>query len=134
LGRKLKDDYEEVLTEYDVLILPTTSFAAKRRGLFSTPIKTADPTLGLTANTVQFDATGQPAFSIPIGWLPAKEDPEALLPVAMLIVSRLWGDDKVLKAGCAWEKTFNWKMVKPAVIKVIKGHESEKAVASTDEA
>jgi amidase len=88
LSRKLKDAYEEVLTEYDALILPTTSFIAKKKhGPLSTPIKTIDPTVGLTANTVQFDATGQPALCIPIGWLPAKEDPKVLLLVAMQIVS-----------------------------------------------
>jgi amidase len=92
---KLRDAYEEVLMEYNVLILLTTSFFAKTRGPLSTPIKTIDPTMGVTARTVQFDTTGQPALSIPIGWLPATEDPEV---PAMQIVSRLMGDDIVLQA------------------------------------
>jgi amidase len=33
LSRKLKDAYEEVLTEYDVLILPTTSFIVKKKNM-----------------------------------------------------------------------------------------------------
>jgi amidase len=52
LSWKLKDAYEVVLIEYDVLILPTTSFVAKTHGPLSTPIKTIDPTVGPTANTV----------------------------------------------------------------------------------
>jgi amidase len=114
LSRKLKDAYEKVLEQYDILILPTTSFVAKRHGPISTPIKTIDPTVGLTANTVQFDVTGQPALSIPIGWLPAKEDPKVRLLVAMQIVSGVWSNDMVLKAGYAWENAFNWKMVDPS--------------------
>lgn len=34
------------------------------------------------------------------------------------------GDNKVLKAGYAWEKAFDWKMVKPAVVEVMKGNNS----------
>ncbi|PGH16035.1 hypothetical protein AJ79_02015 [Helicocarpus griseus UAMH5409] len=109
LGRRLRDSYERVLQEYDVLILPTTSFVAPKHGTRTTPMASIAPTVGLTANTAMFDATGQPAISIPIGFLPAKEDPTVLLPAGMQIVSGLWKDAKVLRAGYAWERAFDWK-------------------------
>jgi len=67
LSRKLKNAYEVVLIEYDVLILLATGFVVKRHGPLSTPTKTIDQAVGLTANMMQFDATGQLALSIHIG-------------------------------------------------------------------
>jgi amidase len=116
LSRKMRDDYEKALEEVDVLILPTTSFVARKHGedwKTGTPIKTIDPTVGLTANTVQFDATGQPGITIPIGWLPSAEDEKILMPVGMQIVSGLWKDEKCLKVGYAWEQAFDWKKIMP---------------------
>lgn len=109
LARRLRDAYERVLETYDVLILPTVSFVAPKHGQRSTPIATIAPTVGLTANTAVFDATGQPAMTIPVGWLPAKEDPDVRLPVGMQIVGGMWKDSKVLRAGHAWESRFNWR-------------------------
>ncbi|OCT44044.1 Amidase [Cladophialophora carrionii] len=109
LGRRLRDAYERVLETCDVLILPTVSFVAPKHGERSTPIATSAPTVGLTANTAVFDTTGQPAMTIPVGWLPAKEDPDVRLPVGMQIVSGMWKDSKVLRAGHGWESKFNWK-------------------------
>lgn len=109
LERRLLDVYEDAFKEYDVLILPSTSFVAPKHGTRTTPIPTIAPTVGLTANTAAFNATGQPAMSIPIGFLPAKEDPAVLLPVGMQIVGGLWKDSKVLRVGHAWEKAYNWK-------------------------
>ncbi|KAF2089299.1 putative amidase [Saccharata proteae CBS 121410] len=117
LSRRLRDSYEKALKPdlggYDVIILPTTSFVAPKHGTWTTPLETIKPTIGLTSNTTMFDATGQPAMSLPVGWLPAKEDEKVLLPVGMQIVSGLWNDGKVLRAGHAWERAFDWKDMKP---------------------
>jgi amidase len=115
LTRRLKDAYEKALEEYDVLILPTTSFVAPKHGTLTTPIATIQPTVGLTSNTAMFDATGQPAMTIPVDWLPAKADPNVYLPVGMQIVGGMWQDGKVLRAGYAWEQKFDWKELKPEV-------------------
>ena len=92
-----------------MLITPTTPFVAPKHGSLTTPIATISPTVGLTANTVQFDATGQPAISIPVGLLPAKDDADVNLPVGMQIISGMWQDGKVLRAGHAWQKHFDWR-------------------------
>jgi amidase len=113
LGRRLRDEYEAVLQEFDVLILPTTSFVARKHGIRDNtrPIEQIKPTVGLTANTVQFNATGQPAMNLPIGRLSAEDDPEIMLPVGMQIVSGLWRDNVVLRVGHVWEKNFDWKQL-----------------------
>lgn len=137
LIRKMRDDYEKALEEVDVLILPTTSFVARKHGedwKTGTPIKTLDPTIGLTSNTVQFDATGQPALTIPVGWLPSAEDKEILMPVGMQIVSGLWNDEKVLKVGYAWEKEFDWKTIVPeGCVKQERAVDMVKVAATTAE-
>ncbi|KAL1305494.1 hypothetical protein AAFC00_002369 [Neodothiora populina] len=106
---KLRHEYEKALETYDVLITPTTPFVAPKHGSKTTPLATIAPTVGLTANTVQFDATGQPAMSIPIGFLPAADDAGVMLPVGMQIISGMWQDEKVLRAGHAWQEHFDWK-------------------------
>jgi amidase len=103
LTLRLKDAYEKALEVYDVLILPTTPSVAPRHGTLTTQIATIQPTVGLTSNTPIFNATGQPAMSIPVRWLSAKEDWNVYLPVSMQIVGGMWQDGKVLRAGCAWE-------------------------------
>jgi amidase len=113
LIRRLREAYENAFEKFDVLILPTTSFVAPKHGLLTTPIATIQPTVGLTSNTAMFDATGQPAITIPVDWLPAKEQADVYLPVGMQIVSGMWQDGKVLRAGHAWESHFDWKMLKP---------------------
>ncbi|EXJ80498.1 amidase [Capronia coronata CBS 617.96] len=114
LIRRLSDEYEAVLRDYDVdvLILPTTSlnFVARRHGTRTgLSMEQIAPTVGLRANTVQFNATGHPAMSIPIGKAPAEEDNSVMLPVGMQIVGALWHDDKVLRVGHAWQRAFDWK-------------------------
>ncbi|RDI85260.1 hypothetical protein Vi05172_g4713 [Venturia inaequalis] len=114
LTRRLKDAYETAFQKYDVLILPTTSFVAPRHGAVTTPLATIRPTVGLTSNTAMFDATGQPAMSIPVDWLPAREEEAGVyLPVGMQIVGGMWEDGKVLRAGYAWEQGFDWKTLRP---------------------
>lgn len=109
IGRKLRDLYEELFTKYDIVVMPTTPVVAPRNGKWGLPIESVTPSTGLTINTAIFNVTGHPAMSIPVGFAPAKDDPQVRLPVGMQIVGGLWEESKILKAGHAWETHFNWK-------------------------
>ena len=109
ISRRIRDAYERVLSEFDVLVMPTTPFVAPRHGSRAPPKASFEPSIGLTTNTAVFDVTGHPALSIPVGWAPAKDDASLLLPVGMQIVGALWQDRKVLQVGHAWEVNFDWK-------------------------
>ncbi|CAK48146.1 hypothetical protein CBS115989_1942 [Aspergillus niger] len=111
IGRRLRDLYEDLLQEYDVVVMPTTPVVAPRHGARGLPVESLKPSMGLTINTAIFDVTGHPAMSIPVGYAPAKDDPQVKLPVGMQIVGGLWQEFKVLKAGYAWEKNYDWKEV-----------------------
>lgn len=113
LVRQISDAYEEVFKSYDVVVMPTTPYVAPKHGIRGTPKQCFSPSTGLTSNTAVFNITGHPAMTIPVGFAPAREDPSVHLPVGMEIVGGLWQEKKILKAGHAWETSFDWKSFRP---------------------
>ncbi|KAK2609942.1 hypothetical protein N8I77_003411 [Diaporthe amygdali] len=114
IARQISDAYQRVFENYDVVIMPTTPFVAPRHGTRESVLASFEPTIGLTTNTAVFNVTGHPAMSIPVGFLPANDDPQVQLPVGMQIIGGLWQEKKVLKIGHAWETNFDWRNFKPA--------------------
>ncbi|CAL5871218.1 uncharacterized protein PFLUO_LOCUS5466 [Penicillium psychrofluorescens] len=109
IGRQLRDKYEVLFEKFDVIVMPTTPVVAPKHGKRGLPLESVKPSMGLTINTAIFDVTGHPAISIPVGYAPAREDGDVLLPVGMQIVGGLWQEEKILRAGHAWETHFDWK-------------------------
>lgn len=109
IARRLRDSFEAVLSEYDVIITPTTPVVAPPHGKRSTPMESLRPSMGITQNTAIFNITGHPAISIPVGFAPSSHDPAVKLPVGMQIVGALGKDEKVLTVAHAWETGFDWK-------------------------
>lgn len=91
---------------YDVLLLPTTPVAASL-------IEGADAleqARRLTRYTAPFNLTGLPALSVPCGFTVEG------LPIGMQIVSRHWGEVRVLRAGHAYEQATNWRVRRPPIM------------------
>lgn len=109
IGRQLCDEYQALFEKYDVLVMPTTPVVAPKHGKRGLPLESVKPSMGLTINTAIFNVTGHPALSIPVGFAPAKEDEEVLLPVGMQIVGGLWQEEKILRLGHAWESSCDWR-------------------------
>ncbi|CAG8919297.1 unnamed protein product [Penicillium salamii] len=110
-GRHLSDQYQELFAKYDVVVMPTTPVVAPRHGKRELPLDSLKPSMGLTINTAIFNVTGHPALSIPVGFAPANDDDQVMLPVGMQIVGGLWQEEKILQAGHAWESHHDWKKV-----------------------
>ena len=90
---ELKRYFEGFFTDYDILLLPTTaSSAIPIEGL-----KSAEYAPRLTSFTAPFNLAGLPALSVPCGSADG-------LPVGLQIVGPAWGEDRVLRAGRAFEK------------------------------
>ncbi|KAF1816889.1 amidase signature enzyme, partial [Eremomyces bilateralis CBS 781.70] len=111
LAQQLKDSYEKLFETYDVVVMPTVPCIVPkhvdwRQG--ESPLKALKPSVGLTINTAIFNITGHPAMTIPVGFLPAKDDHTIQLPVGMQLVGGLWQEQKILDAGHAWQSTFDW--------------------------
>lgn len=89
----LKRYFESFFADYDLLILPTTaSVAVPIEGLES-----AQYAPRLTRFTAPFNLLGLPALSLPCGAVDG-------LPVGLQIVGPAWAEDRVLRAGRAFEQ------------------------------
>ncbi|RNM11707.1 amidase [Nocardioides pocheonensis] len=89
--------YDAALTEYDVLIMPTspirpTVLPEKDASIADTLARGTE----MLANTAPFDVTGHPACSVPV-------DVADGLPTGMMIIGRKFDDATVLRVAHAYE-------------------------------
>jgi amidase len=106
LVRRLRRAYDEVLSRYDLLLMPTVPLVA-------TPLPEADAPVAqvlqrgfeMLANTAQFDCTHHPAMSIPCGMVDG-------LPVGMMLVAKAFDEETIYRAAAAFEKGIDWKSLK----------------------
>lgn len=103
ISRRLRASYDELLSRYDLLLMPTLPMK-------STPIPPADAPLPLyiqrafemIGNTAPFDATGHPAMSIPCGMSNG-------LPIGMMLIARHFHESTIYRAADAFEQAGDWK-------------------------
>lgn len=98
-----KKRLELLFESYDFLITPTTPIAAPTIEGHDA----VEQAGRLTRFTAPFNLAGLPALSLPCGF--TKDG----LPVGLQIVSRAWGESKVLNAGYAFEQATEWHTRKP---------------------
>ena len=99
LRRTIRRAYEDVFSEYDLLLMPTTPMAA-------TPLPGPDASAAersrraseMLANTGPFDVTGHPAISLPCD---ATADGR---PVGMMLVGRHFDEITLYRAAYAFER------------------------------
>ncbi len=95
---EMKKRLERFFETYDFLILPTTPIAAPTIEGHDAVEQAAR----LTRFTAPFNLSGLPALSLPCGF--TREG----LPIGLQIVSRAWGESKVLNLGHAFEQATEW--------------------------
>jgi amidase len=114
LSRQLRDSYDGALKQFDVLITPTLPYVATSHAdPNALPLEQIKKQVGLTSNTCQFNQTGHPALTLPIGRLTPKEGPAAgnqnvKLPVGLQIVGKWWDEETVYRVAYAWELMNEW--------------------------
>jgi amidase len=92
------------LAPYDAVIPPVTSSPAVKLGtLPSHPSKYLSELLEWIPFTFPFNATGQPAFSVPTGFS------KSGLPLAMQIVGRQADEVTIIGLAAQFEKARPWK-------------------------
>jgi amidase len=109
LRRRLRAEYDRILAEYDLLLMPTTRNKAS---------KVPPPGAGFEAimahswtaitNTCPFNVTGHPAISIPCGV------GEGDRPIGLMLVAKHWQEATLYKAADAFERALDWRSVGPA--------------------
>jgi aspartyl-tRNA(Asn)/glutamyl-tRNA(Gln) amidotransferase subunit A len=95
---EIRKRFEQFFESSDFLILPTTPIAAPTVAGHDA----VEQAGRLTRFTAPFNLAGLPALSLPCGF--TKEG----LPIGLQIVSRAWGDAKVLNLGYAFEQATEW--------------------------
>ncbi|KAH8655337.1 amidase signature domain-containing protein [Xylariales sp. PMI_506] len=112
LLKSVSDAYDKALEQYDVLVMPTLVYPAPKLpedAYKEGVLKFALRTTGMIANTAAFNNSGHPALSIPVGFVPAREDPSVKLPAGLQLVGRKYADANCLRIAAAWEKVYDWK-------------------------
>ena len=97
LERSLREAYDAALSEYDVLVTPTTAMRAFPRPPADASVEeTVTLALGNLHNVVQSNVTGHPAVSVPVPGNPG-------LPIGFQILGRHLDDGTVLRVGATVE-------------------------------
>jgi amidase len=98
------------LMPYDALLTPTITRPAVKLGTMAAKIETAGQEIyGWTAFVFPFNATGQPAITLPNGF--SKDG----LPIGVQIVGRPYDEAGVIAIGAAFEEAQPWKGKHPAL-------------------
>jgi amidase len=98
----------QALAPYDLVLTPTATRPAARNGTFpSAPERYLDELWTWIAFQYPFNATGQPAISVPNGFSAAG------LPIGLQIVGRPNDDAGVLAMAACFEKARPWKHLRP---------------------
>jgi amidase len=103
LVRRLRRAYDEALSRYDLLLMPTLPMVA-------TPLPEANAPVAdilqrgfeMLANTAQFDCTHHPAMSLPCGMVDG-------LPVGMMLIAKAFDEETIYRAAAAFENGVDWK-------------------------
>jgi amidase len=98
----LRDAYDEILKEFDVVAMPTIPFPATRIPPADASREVyVDAALNMQQNTCPFDVSGHPALTIPCGKVDG-------LPVGLMLVGRHFDEPTLLRAAHAFAATTDW--------------------------
>jgi amidase len=98
LAFELRKAYDDALSAYDVLVLPTLPFTAQEILPHDAPLADYLPrALSMIGNTAPFDVSGHPAISVPAPLVDG-------LPCGMMIVGRHFDDANVLRVAHTYEQ------------------------------
>ncbi len=99
----LRNAYDAVLKDNDLMVMPTIPFPATRIPPADAPREVyVDAALNMQQNTCPFDVSGHPAFTVPC----AKVDG---LPVGMMLVGKHFDETTLLSAAKAFEEATEWQ-------------------------
>lgn len=105
---QLRAGYDEALSRFDVLVMPTTPIRASViPGPDAPREEVIARALEMLANTAPLDVSGHPACSVPAGVVGG-------LPTGMMIVGRRYDDATVLRVAQAFEHAVGGFPVPPA--------------------
>ena len=103
---EMTHDYDALLNEFDVMIMPTLTYLpCKIPSKDATITEKIEKAFGMIGNTGIFDATGHPALSLNCGY-------HNEFPVGLMIVGKHFDELKVLSVASMFEETFGEQLKK----------------------
>jgi amidase len=103
LAHGLRAAYDEVLKDYDLLLLPTVPFPAPPLPRPDQPRDLAlRQSIELLANTAPFNVSHHPALTLPCGLIDE-------LPVGLTLVGRRGGEPAIYQAAFGFEQGVDWQ-------------------------
>lgn len=103
LARKARAGYDDALSRYDLLVMPTVPITAQpipEPGCSITEYITR--AFEMIGNTAPQDITGHPAMSVPCGLVDG-------LPVGLMLVGRHYAESTIYQAAAALEADYDWQ-------------------------
>lgn len=101
--RRMRAEYDKLLENYDILLMPTTPSRATPLPDAGTDRETAiGRSKSMSMNTVPFNATQHPAMSLPCAMADG-------LPVGMMFVGRHYQESTIYRLAHAFENSCDWK-------------------------
>jgi amidase len=97
----LRAAYDSVLSEVDLLLMPTIPFTAPALPQGTSRRELSAPGFDAVVNTAPFNVTGHPAMSVPCGMHDG-------LPIGAMLVGRRWGEPTIYRAAAAAESLGDW--------------------------
>jgi len=105
LVRSLRAAYDAVLSQYDLLLMPTLPMTATPIPDENAPIaEILQRAFEMLPNTSPFDCTHHPAMTIPCGLADG-------LPVGAMLIGKLYDESTIYRAAAAFEGGGDWKKV-----------------------
>ena len=103
LARLLRKAYDDTLSKYDLLLMPTMPIKAQPIPPPGAPLSLyLQRAFEMIANTAPFDVTGHPAMSIPCGLSEG-------LPVGTMLIGKHWQESTIYRAAYAFEQSGDWR-------------------------
>ncbi len=102
LVRRLRAAYDEALSRYDLLLMPTLPMTATALPAPDAPVdEVIERAFEVLPNTAPFDCTHHPAMSLPCGTVDG-------LPVGMMLVGAMFAEETIYRAAAAFEGGVDW--------------------------
>ena len=103
INRQLIAAYDDALSRYDLLMMPTTPNKAQPLpGPDVSVEEYVQSAMGMIPNTAPFNSTHHPAMAVPCGMSDG-------LPVSLMLIGKHFDESSIYRVASAFEQATDWQ-------------------------